>query len=552
MHTLRGYDSHLIMQELGSIKNKPINCIASNTEKYISFSVGNLQFLDSFQFMPSSLEKLIGNLAKEGAEKFQVTGRYIDPEKLPLLLRKGVYPYDYMDSFQKFQDRQLPPKEAFYSILQDQPVADDDYTHAQNVWNTFQIANMGEYHDLYLKSDVLLLADVFENFRSLCLNVFKLDPCHYYTSPGLSWSSCLKQTGVELELITDPDMYLYIEQGLRGGISMISNRFSKANNPYIPNFNPDEEKKYIMYLDANNVYGWAMSRPLPTHGFDWLTKEEIDELDVAQVPEDSEDGYILEVDLRYPKHLHNLHNDYPLAPEQKAVTSEMLSPYSQHLAKELNLGSGSVPKLVPNLADKKNYIVHYENLKLYLSLGLEITKIHRVLTFKQSAWLEPYINMNTRRRAAATNDFEKDFYKLMNNSVFGKTMENLRRRVNVKLINNTKTLSRFVARPSFNGFRIFSEDLAAVNMKKVNLKLNKPIYVGFSILEMSKVLMYRFHYEKIKARYGENAKLLFTDTDSLCYEVKTEDIYQDMAEDLEQYDTSEYPEDHPLYSNINK
>ena len=295
-----------------------------------------------------------------------------------------------------------------------------------------------------------------------------------------------------------------------------------------------------------------MSQHLPTGEFNWLTEEEISNFDIMHIADGSEEGCVLEVDLRYPKELHDLHNDYLLAPEKMKIVSEMLSPYCQQLLEDLNLGSVAVPKLVPNLNDKTNYIVHCRNLKLYLALGMKVTRIHRVLVFQQCLWLKTYIDFNTERRTCATNDFEKDFYKLMNNEVFGKTMENLRKRVNVKLINDKAKLTKLTARPSFDSFRIFSDDVAAVNMKKTKLYLNGPIYVGFTILYLSKVLMYQFHYEYMKQKYGGNAKLLFTDTDSLCYEVKTREIYQDMLEDTELFDTSEYIQDHPLYSIKNK
>ena len=268
-HNLRGYDSHFIMQEIGAIvknhayKNKKgedkqmnINAIPNNMEKYMAFMLGNhLTFIDSFQFMSTSLETLVNNMPKES---FKYTSEVFEGKEFDLMIRKGVYPYDYMDSFDKFNEK-LPSKEEFYSLLNDEHISDKDYEHAQNVWNTFYLKNMGDYHDLYLRSDVLLLTDVFENFRKICLEYYKLDPCHYFTSPGLSWDAMLKMTNIKLELMTDIDMFQFIEKGLRGGISYIANRYGEANNKYMKTYDNKNTSKYIMYLDANNLYGWAMS-----------------------------------------------------------------------------------------------------------------------------------------------------------------------------------------------------------------------------------------------------------------------------------------------------
>ena len=549
-HNLQGYDSHLLMQAISKMEGR-VSCIPNNTEKYISFSLGQLRFIDSAQFLLASLDKLV---SANNPEAFQITARYEpDHQKRQLLLCKGVYPYEFMDSWERFEKAQLPPKEAFYSKLSDEHISDSDYAHAQKVWATFGCFNLGDYTDLYCRTDVLLLADVFESFRKTCLRQYGLDPAHYYTSPGLSWDALLKKTRVELELLTDYDQHLFIEKGMRGGISMVSKRHARANNPAVEGYDPEKPNTSILFLDANNLYGWAMSQALPTGGFRWV--EDCNGLanTVKNLPANGPEGYILEVDLEYPQELHDEHNAYPLAPERMVVQKEWMSDYQQDLL-GVEVAPTEVEKLVPNLHDKERYVLHYHNLQLYMSLGMRLKKVHRALQFEQSPWMEPYIRMNTDLRKQANSDFEKDLYKLMNNAVYGKTMENLRRRVNVKLVRSHEEdkLRRLIASPSFARANIFDDDLAAVQMHKSRLVLNRPIYVGMSVLDLSKSLMYDFYYNQMKAQYGDRVELLYTDTDSLLLEIQTEDVYSDMSEHQSLYDTSDYPEDHPLHSKVNK
>ena len=221
--------------------------------------------------------------------------------KLNLMSQKGVYPYDYMDCFEKFNQMELPTKELFFSILNDQHITHREYDHARKVWETFNLKNMGEYHDLYLKSDVLLLADVFKSFRKTCLQYYKLDPCHYFTSPGLSWNAMLKMTNIELELMTDVDMFQFIEKGMREGVSYIVNRYGNANNKYMEEYDRNLPSKYIMYLDANNLYGWAMCQYLSTGNFTWMKDKEINKINLGKYKADGKKGLIPEVDLKYLK-----------------------------------------------------------------------------------------------------------------------------------------------------------------------------------------------------------------------------------------------------------
>ena len=498
-HNLKGYDSHFIIKKLG--KNINISVIANNFEKYISFEIEDcLQFIDSFQFMSSSLDRLSSNLPKD---KFIYTDlEFGDPSNLELLKKKGVYPYDYMDSFNRFEETELPPIKEFYSVLNKTDISITEYQHAREVWDTFKTKNLGEYHDLYLKTDVLLSADVFENYRKNCLNYYGVDPCHYFTSPGLAWDAMLRMTKVELELISQIDMQLFIEKGLRGGISYIAHRYAKANNKYMENYNPEKDDSYLMYLDANNLYGWAMSQRLPTGNFKWLNPEMVN---LGNYTENSDKGIILEVDLEYPEELHQLHDDYPCAPEKMIIKNEMLSDYARKLKEEHSVSSGKVSKLVTILFNKEKYVLHYRNLQLYLSLGLKLKKIHRVLEFDQSPWLKEYIDFNTEMIKKAKNSFEKDFFKLMNNSVFGKTMENLRKRVNIDLVTDEKRLNKLSAKPAYVSSKIFNENLVAIHTKKERLLLDKPSYVGMSILDLSKTLMYDFHYNYIRKKFRVSA-----------------------------------------------
>ena len=317
-------------------------------------------------------------------------------------------------------------------------------------------------------------------------------------------------------------------------------------------YNEKEPSKYLMYLDANNLYGWAMSQYLPTGKFKWMTQKQIDKIDLAKYKEDCDKGLILEVDLEYSKELHDLHNDYPLAAEKLKVSNYMLSEYCKKIASKFNISTGLVHKLIPTLNNKEKYVLHYRNLQLYIELGLKITKIHRVLEFDQSPWLKKYIDYNTQKRTNAKNSFEKDFFKLMNNSVFGKTMENIRKRVDVRLITNEKKLLKMTSKPTYVSSKIFNENLVAVHKIKETLTLNRPAYIGMCILDLSKTLMYDFHYNYIKKKYGSKAKLLFTDTDSLTYEIEAEDVYQDFWNDKDKFDNSDYPESSPFYDKTNK
>ena len=277
---------------------------------------------------------------------------------------------------------------------------------------------------------------------------------------------------------------------------------------------------------------------------DWLAQSE-----------EQETGYYIECDLEYPPEIHDSHNDYPLAPERIVLREEMLSDNQRQIVKCYNIPRSSMTqtKLVPNLMDKERYTLHYLNLRFYLEHGLRLRQVHRVIAFHQTRWLARYIDLNQGLRAAATNDFEKDFFKLMNNSVYGKTCENMKKRSDIRLVTDDAKRRQLTNKPHCTSFRIFKENLAGVQLRKVKVQINKPFYVGFTVLELSKLLMYRFHYDYIKTRYpaAGDAQLLFTDTDSLMYEIRTENIYEDMFSDKDRFDFASYPSSSKYYDKSN-
>ena len=281
-----------------------------------------------------------------------------------------------MDEWNKFNEIVLPGKESFYSNLTLENITKTDYAHASNVFKKFNINNFGGYHYLYVRSDTLLLADIFENFRQSCLKNYELDPEHFISLPGLAWQACLKKTNVELELLTDYDM---LEEGIRGGTCHAMQRYAKANNKYMKDYDKKKKSSYIQYLDANNLYDKAMTEKLPVRGFKWVNDiSKMDEDFVKDYDKNGNKGYILEVDLDYPNKLQNFHSDLPFLPERMVINN--------------------TKKLVYNLNDKKNYVVHINVLKQALDHGLKLRKVHRVIEFDQEAWLKEYIDVNTELR----------------------------------------------------------------------------------------------------------------------------------------------------------
>ena len=350
----------------------------------------------------------------------------------------------------------------------------------------------------------------------------------------------LKLAKIELELISDPDMYLFLMDTIRGGISVCNKKHVITDNKYINKNSKNNE--YLLYLDANNLYGFSMIQSLPYKNFKWSNNLTLDKIQTG----------IYEVDIEIPKELHDKFKDYPLCPEIKNIPENNLSEYQKYLNNKLNIKyTEKDKKLILDLLPKKNYKIYYKKLEYYMKLGVKITKVHKILTFDEKPFLKNYIDLNTNLRKHSKNDLEKDLFKLMNNAIFGKSMENVLNRSNIKLINNDpEKLLKLIRQPNFQNAYQISNNLCLVESKPIKTVFDKPIYLGACILETSKLHMYQFWYDYLKNKY--KVELIYTDTDSFIIYVETDDIYRDMLENKNLYDFSEYPKDHPNYDITNK
>jgi len=550
LHGLCNYDSHFIIQKLNRYPDNLLKVIPRSGEKYLSFSIGDVMFKDSYQFISESLSSLAKNLKDKGDSCFTHLNKYVlDKEKRELLTQKGVFPYTYISSLSVLKEKKLPDKKFFYNDLGKEHISEEEYKFALKVWKIFECKSLKDYLEIYLLADLLLLADVFENFRSNCYSFYELDPLHYFSNAHFTFDAFMRFSGVQLELLTDANMYLFISKGIRGGLSMVGKRKAVSNNKYMKNYDKNLPSKYIMYFDCNNLYGLAMMEYLPHSHFQWV-KNIDDKLikDILSVPKNSKMGYILEVDLEYPRELHDLHSDFPLAPEKRKICFDQLSPHSQKIILEKRIKPCKAEKLLATLFKKERYILHYRNFQLYVQLGMKVSKVYRVLEFVQKPSLKEYIEFNTEKRAASTNAFDINFYKFLSNSLFGKTMERPENKTHVKLVNQVKTYEKYVSKLNFKNSKIINKDLVGLEMTPCYLKIAKPFYLGMTITDLSKCHMYDFHYNVMKKKFGKNLRLLYTDTDSFIYEIETEDIYEDMKDMKQFFDFSNYPKDSSLHS----
>ena len=402
----------------------------------------------------------------------------------------------------------LPGRKDFYSTIQEKSISKEEHRFASQMWQTYKIKNLTDYSKLYCEIDTLLLAEIFQKFRKTMLKFGGLDPAHYISLPGFGWDIMLKTTKCVIGLPKNIDQIHFIEKGIRGGLSFINTRYKSVNSE------TEKGHQSIRYIDANvrkivkecvylrtcfilrlyvsklsflffqNLYGLSQIGKLPLSGFEWMPNYHLTSFNVDDIDLDGEKGYILEVDLEYPEELHYHHNDFPLAPESYKIDLDDLSKYSKECYLKSNQNTTyKSTKLTATFLDRQNYVVHIKNLKLYMDLGMKLKKIHRILMFNQESFLEPFITKCTEERRNAKTVFEKNQFKKISNSCYGKTIENVRDYITVKIHVNEKSFKKAISKHTFKSFSIIDENLIITSHKLPEILHNKPYAVGFTILE---------------------------------------------------------------------
>lgn len=426
IHNASKYDMHFIIKALPVFHGRleGISVLPYNGENFRTLTFNSFIILDSLSFLQAPLSTLAEDLRLSGHNYNILKQTYLVKEKgsfcrkkLEMVLNKSFFPYEFCTSFAKMEKtRRLPKLKHFYSLLSQKTITAEEHAFARTVWSTYGCKNLLDYCKLYCKIDVLLLAEIFQKFRREMKSFSNLDPAHYISLPAFGYDSMLLITGTCIGLPTDINMVHFFERAKRGGVSFINHRYlcvdgKTENKEQTQRSDTEGQKEEIIYIDKNNLYGHAQLQKLPLAKFKWLTEEETKEFDVYQDTE-GEKGYYIECDLHYPSHLHEEHANFPLCPEILEVGFDNLSPYTQNaMLQNEGRKTYSDVKLMTTFHDKLNYVTHIKNLQLYLSLGMQLMKIHRVLEFEQDHILQPFIERTTRARQKATSKFQSDLYK---------------------------------------------------------------------------------------------------------------------------------------------
>ena len=552
VHNLMSYDSNFILGYLHKHKDvsEMINSLTAmpyNSTKFRTFVIDIFSFKDSFQLLSGSLSELSEDLSisNNPFKLLKQANLVTSDSQYELLFKKAVYPYEWVTSVSQLIDTtDFPPHSAFFSNLKRSNISLQDYNQGQQIYNDLNCSNMLDYTELYCKLDTLLLAEVVFSYRELIWNEFGLALENYLSTPQIALDACLKLTGKSIGLMSEPSMVTMIENSLRGGVSFVNNRHETSAT----------ENETLLYIDANNLYGFAQKLMMPVGEFSFLKPPEFRSLKWQRMTETQPYGYIAEVDLEFPPSCHDLLDDLPLAPAHTIIKFKNISPFSQNIHTNIHgsyANKYSQQKLVTDLHKKTHYCVHYLNLQFYLEKGAQITKIHSVIKFKQDDFLKTYINLISKKRAESKTSFKKRLFKLLANALYGKFIQDVRKYSKVVFCRSATELSAIASDPLFIDATVISDNLIACTLRNEKINLNKAYAIGFSILELSKLFMYRVWYDQLKPTFKNDIRLCLTDTDSFIVKINNfskSQIYELIAPIM---DFSNLPTNSPFYNKDN-
>ena len=551
VHNLMSYDSNFFFQHAEKIYTQSVSGIPYNGNKLRCINLGKFRFLDSYQILSGGLAELADDLSSSNHDFPLIKqAQLCSEENLKLMLRKSVYPYEWVRSVKQLKlEKQFPPIDAFYTSLKGKTIDENDYCHGLSVFERLKCKDMLQYTELYCKLDTLLLAEIVFTFRDFVWEFFRIPIENYISAPQITWDACLKYISRPIQLMTKPTDVVTVESSLRGGVSFVNNRHETVS---------DFTKECILYLDANNLYGFAQQMPLPMKNYKSIKPEIAQNYNWKNMSMTQKKGYILQVDLEVPKHLHDVFDNLPLAPSHDVITYDMLSPYSKNtcsIIKGLKKATKKADrKLTSTLVRKERYVLHYMCLKFYLQMGLRLKNIHSCLSFTQRPYLKKYIGFLSKQRAKARSEFKKRLFKLLANSLYGKFIQDVRKYCDVKFAFSEKVLQKHCRNPFYVSHLAVgkAQNVYMIFIRKAKVTLNRLYAVGFSILELSKLHMFSLWYEELKAKFQDNLELILTDTDSFVVKIKNHSKFQALSKIRHIMDFSNYDESHPLYSQEHK
>ena len=554
------YDSKFFIDALNPKKHRVKQIIHKSGENFTSMNVTcleskvDLRFIDSYNFINTSLQNMINGLrtSNHNFEIFKSGMRYFDyqQELIDKCIQKGVFPYEYIDSIEKLNEKTLPSKDDFYSTLTESSVSDEEYKFALEVYKMAKCESINDYMSLYLRTDVLLLAEAFTHFRSGVSNAYGLDPAFFNTMPAYAMECCLYMSETKLDLLTDLDVHCLIENNIRGGFACANIGKVDFNSRYHPDYDADKPCSSFACLDWNSLYALCLKKKLPVGEFYELKKEEIKAFDILGTNIDEDHAYMLLVDYEIPPNVALATDDFPLSIHKYTPKISELSPLTREIIKSCDGNTNICEKLIASHKDQKEYLISLPRLQILVKLGLNVKCIHRIFRFKQEACFANYIEKNITMRKNAESKHAGSYFKLMSNAIYGKTLFNVRKHSVVKHLAMTKNVyERWVRDPLLKRCDVFSNNKVLMISEAPTIELKYPLYLGFWILESSKKEMTDFFYNKLKATYHENVSLIYTDTDSYFLNFQGIEFFDEVTKSpLKDYiDRSNFDHDSPLY-----